>query len=334
MADYSKRPEVTVETMGKVHNPTGEGIPVSSSRVQNLTAKLKNNTNHTKNGTHDSHETKVKEEGSARRNIARKKNDGVAAGGHYDSRNKKQGGHGKGKWSEALDDYDTPPVMVLNEKDPLYDELESERYILSSEGDGNGKAQPNGFDPVAARQVYGPMLTLPEFKHQVSEIIREYFDSSDADEVRRSIGELRCKSFHSEVVKKAISLSFDEGPRERELVSRLLTSLHPSLLGDEDMEVGFENLLDSLDDLTIDIPDAKAMAGCFLARAVVDEVLAPIFLSNLNNRRMGDEVVEKAVSLLSHEHCAARLEKVWGPGDGRPVPELKGVMDQLLKVRL
>lgn len=56
------------------------------------------------------------------------------------------------------------------------------------------------------------------------------------------------------------------------------------------------------------------MAGSFLARAVVDEVLPPAYLSDLNNNRPGDLVVEKAVSLLSREHCNARLERVWGPG--------------------
>ena len=99
------------------------------------------------------------------------------------------------------------------------------------------------------------------------------------------------------------------------------------------MEAGFELLLDSLDDLCIDCPDAKSMVGSFLARAVVDEVLPPAFLSNRNNSHPGDEVVEKAVGLLSREHCTARLEHVWGPGDGRPVAELKDVMDQLLEVR-
>ena len=72
------------------------------------------------------------------------------------------------------------------------------------------------------------------------------------------------------------------------------------------------------------------MIGCFLARAVVDEVLPPAYLSNQNNDRPGNPVIEKAVSLLSREHCTARLERVWGPGDGRPVAELKTVLDQLL----
>jgi programmed cell death protein 4 len=68
-----------------------------------------------------------------------------------------------------------------------------------------------------------------------------------------------------------------------------------------------------------------------LARAIVDEVLPPAFISNRNNSHPGDEVIEKAVSLLSREHCTARLEKVWGPGDGRPVAELKEVIDQLIE---
>jgi programmed cell death protein 4 len=73
------------------------------------------------------------------------------------------------------------------------------------------------------------------------------------------------------------------------------------------------------------------MVASFVARAVVDEVLPPAFLSEQNNDRPGDIVVEKAVSLLSREHCNARLERVWGPGDGRPVEELKVDMDQLLQ---
>ena len=73
------------------------------------------------------------------------------------------------------------------------------------------------------------------------------------------------------------------------------------------------------------------MAASFLARAVVDEVLPPAFLSEQNNNRPGDYVIGKAVTLLNREHCNARLERVWGPGDGRPVEELKKDMDQLLQ---
>lgn len=222
--------------------------------------------------------------------------------------------------------------VASDENDPLYDQTEEGKYILSSSnGLDNGPKDANAYDPVAASVVYGPLLTLAEFKLRLGDAIKEYFDSADADEVISSIEEMKCKEYHPEVVKRAISLSLDEGPRERELISRLLTCLHPYPLKDADVEKGFEILLDSLDDLCIDIPDAKEMVGCFLARAIVDEVIPPAFISNRNNSHPGDGVVERALSLLSREHCTARLEKVWGPGDGRPVSELKEVIDQLVE---
>ena len=39
------------------------------------------------------------------------------------------------------------------------------------------------------------------------------------------------------------------------------------------------------------------------------------------------KVIAQAVRLLSREHCTARLDKIWGPGDGRPVPKLKVILD-------
>lgn len=325
MADFQKRPEITISTMGKVHNPSGEGIKAVSNNVKKRTVNSKVHSLH--NQPVD-HETKVKEIGSSRRNITRKK------GGNeqlYNSKNKKQGGAGKGTW-DALDGADFADVPdALDENDPNYDDFaEESKYILSSSnGNSNGEQELSGH--VDDRKVYGPMLTLAEFKIRVSDSIKEYFDSADADEVIRSIEETKCKEYHAEVVKRAISLSLDEGPRERELVSRLLTYLHPYPLDDSDVEKGFEILLDSLEDLSIDIPDARTITGCFLARAIVDEVIPPAFISNRNNNYPGDEVTEKTVTLLSREHCTARLEKIWGPGDGRPVTELKEVVDQLVE---
>lgn len=336
MSDYAKRSEITVETMGKVHNPTGTGVKAVSSQVKAKAVKHSNtnssNTNGSKNGegsvaksgipsaivVDDQHTTKVKE-GTAKRNITRKKTEG-----NFDSRNKKQGGHGKGKWKDDII-YDEE-VEPLDKKDPLYDETKG-KYVLSSHEDPESR----NYDPSEGRAVYGPMLTESEFKLQVTENLKEYFDSCDTDEVIRSIEELKCREYHPDVVKRAISDSLDKHPRERELISRLLTCLHPTPLTDKDMEEGFDILLDSLDDLTTDVPDAKTMVANFLARAVVDEVLAPAFLSEQNNKRPGDSVIEKSISLLSREHCTARLERVWGPGDGRPVAELKIEMDQILQ---
>uniref|UniRef100_A0A7S1UZL9 MI domain-containing protein n=1 Tax=Grammatophora oceanica TaxID=210454 RepID=A0A7S1UZL9_9STRA len=410
MVEFAKRPEVTVQTMGKVHNPSGQGVRAVSSQVQNKTLKMQQQQKaaaaatppiptkvETTNTTHH-HDTKVKEEGSSRRNIVRKKT--TAADGNYDSRNKKQGGHGKGQWNhdQLSSYYAEEEELPMDRKDPLYDETK-DRFILTSGStavvdnpvvaalDGGGDADPiiagkNGYHAPTNKAIYGPLLTLPEFKIRLAETLKEYFDSADAEEVVRSLDELKCRLYHPEIVKKAISLALDEGPRECELISKLFCCLlggdivvattattasdggtGPSTattpeavdvvdppaaaattttttirsgaavapLTRQEMEMGFEIVLDSLDDLEIDIPDAKTMVASFLARAVVDEVLTPAFLSQVNNSRPGNIVVEKAVSLLTREHSTARLERVWGPGDGRPVPELKASVDQLLQ---
>jgi len=322
--------------MGKVNNPSGQGVAAFSANGKQHTDN-KPNAAQPNHKPADDHSTRNTEEGSSRRNITRKKTDSASTG-QYDSRNKKRGGAGKGKWLEPTDGSDHV-ATALDENDPMYvaeEDADPSSYVLTSTG-AAGELRRAGARPSATydgggdKAVYGPMLTLSEFKIRVSDAVREYFDSSDADEVVRCIDEMKCRDYHPEVVKRAISLGLYAGPRERELVSRLLACLHPNPLADEEMEMGFEVLLDSIEDLVIDIPDAQAMVGSFLARAVVDEVLAPAFLSNRNNTHPGDCVVEKAVGLLSREHCTARLEKVWGPGDGRPVTELKEIMDQLLK---
>ena len=207
------------------------------------------------------HATGKTEDGSSRRNITRKKTD-PAATGRFDARNKKRGGAGKGQWKADVDGSDHAAVALAAD-DPLYvaeEDADPASYVLTSGAAGDRakeQALVPTYDPAAEKAVYGPMLTLPEFKLRVSDAVREYFDASDADEVVRCIDEMRCRDYHPEVVKRAISLGLDAGPRERELVSRLLACLHPNPLADGEMEMGFEVLLDSIDDLAIDIPDAK-----------------------------------------------------------------------------
>lgn len=237
-----------------MHNPTGEGIRAISTQVKAKTVAKLNSDSATEKAKVDEHETKVKE-GTAKRNITRKKTADKDSG-NYNSCHKKQGGHGKGQWRDEMDP-SYAVEMQIGEDDPLYDAAQDlDKYVLSS-STAPIETGTRGYDPGTAKAVYGPMLTLSEFKVQLAECIKEYYDSCDADEVIRSLQELGCIEYHAEIVKKAISLSLDKGPRERELTSRLLTCLHPTPLSLQDMEHGFNILLDGLDDLSKDVPDAK-----------------------------------------------------------------------------
>lgn len=238
-----------------MHNPTGEGVRAISTEAQAKAAKITAKTAASDAKVEDDYETRVVE-GTAKRNITRKKTADKDSG-NFNSAFKKQGGHGKGQWKEMMDP-SYAEKDPIDEKDPIYDEAEdSSKYILSSILQTDAvAAEKRGYDPGTSKAVYGPLLTLSEFKLQLTECIHEYYDSADADEVIRTLEELGCQEYHSEIVKKAVSLALDKSSRSRELTSRLLTCLHPTPMSMLDMTKGFEKLLDSMEDLQTDVPDA------------------------------------------------------------------------------
>lgn len=132
-------------------------------------------------------------------------------------------------------------------------------------------------------------------------------------------------------MKRIINKSCDKGDRERELVSQLLSALYPDTMSSSMIGKGFERLFEIIDEIEIDCPNAKSIVAIYLARAVKDEVLPPSFLSDAVVCNLGGDIVDSAKLMLSREHCGARLEHSWGPGDGRPVDEMKVVVDQLLE---
>ena len=327
-------------------------------------------------------------DGSAKRNIVRK---GV----------KKQGGGHKGHWAATDDGTVMLAKGSLDRDDPNYDS--AVRYLLllllfpshpptpptqsfipsthppttpikddDPENTVLEEARYDGGPRVREEEVGMP---LAAFKARIADALKEYFVSEDLEEMTRSVSELDAKVYHYELVKRAISMSLDGKERERELVSRLLSSLYPTLLSTADVGKGFERLFETVDDLQVDVPSAVRDIATFLARAVVDEILPPSFLSDPLVVGLGGEMVEHAKLLLSRDHMGARyvlppthppfihpqtlsstsfkrpfflllthppthpltlpsLEHIWGPGDGRSVPEMKIAIDQLVQVSL
>lgn len=126
-------------------------------------------------------------------------------------------------------------------------------------------------------------------------------------------------------------MSLDKGDRERELVSKLFSALYPDILSSNTIGKGFERLFEIVDEVEKDAPAAKQTISTFLARAVVDEVLPPSFLADSVVCNLGGEVVEVAKAMLSRDRAGAKLERSWGPGDGRPVEDMKVSVDQILQ---
>ena len=92
-------------------------------------------------------------------------------------------------------------------------------------------------------------------------------------------------------MKRIINAAIDKEDNHRELVSRLLSELYPDVLSMNMIGKGFERLFEIADEIEIDAPQARSIIATFVARAVVDEVLPPSFLTDSVVCNLGGEII-------------------------------------------
>jgi hypothetical protein len=157
-------------------------------------------------------------------------------------------------------------------------------------------------------------------------IIDEYLISGDLEEAEKSINEFNAEHQHHIFLKKALFIAMEKQAYERELVSRLLSAFYNTILTSSKITQGFHYALDSVEDVSLDIPDAKEILAKFLARAIIDEVLPPKFLSTCDKiatTKTAKESIGLAQGHIKQSHGSERLSRIWGPGDLRSVKRLK-----------
>jgi programmed cell death protein 4 len=200
-------------------------------------------------------ETVTGEEGTAKRNIIRR------GGAPKDRKENAAGG-----FCDDGSTYFDP--ASLDVRDPNYD----------SEDESGYKFIPDAFhnrDSIARSK-----LTLTKYKKTIEPLITEFFVTGDVDDMILNIQEIDAPEYAYECVKRAVNMSFDKSDRERELVSQLLSIGYPDLFSSSIVGKGFERLFEIIDEVMKDVPAARDYLAKFLARAVVDEILPPIFLSD------------------------------------------------------
>ncbi|CAO2826259.1 unnamed protein product [Amaranthus hypochondriacus] len=178
------------------------------------------------------------------------------------------------------------------------------------------------------------------FKTKAEAIIQEYFLSRDTIEVYRCLESENCNSSHelnAIFVKRLINIAMDRKNKEKEMVSVLLSSL---CLPAEDVANGFIMLIESADDIALDNPIIIEDLGKFLARAIVDEVIAPSHLEDIGNQFMGTNskghnIIQMTKSLLKARLSGERILRCWGGegsrGNGWTVDDVKDKIAKLLE---
>ncbi|KAL7245796.1 hypothetical protein ACSBR2_001016 [Camellia fascicularis] len=223
-----------------------------------------------------------------------------------DGRPKKGGAGGKGTWGGLLD---TDDSYSLDCNDPNYTSNEEiERK---------------------------PSSPFEEYKKTVAVIVEEYFATDDVISTANELRELGMPSYNYYFVKKLISMAMDRYNKEKEMAAVLLSSLYADVIDPPQVCKGFSKLVESTDDLIVDIPDTIDVLALFIARAVVDDILPPAFLTKemavLPKDSKGIDVIKRAEkSYLSAPLHAEIIERRWGGSRNKTVEDVKGQINNLL----
>lgn len=138
-----------------------------------------------------------------------------------------------------------------------------------------------------------------------------------------------------QVTELAINLALDRKSLQREMTSVLISDLYGNVFNHQNIADGFDSVLRSLSELTLDAPEAPTIVGQFIARAVADDCLPPKFVSSYKGKvdcPHARAALDKADILLNMKHGIVRLDNVWGTGGGlRPVKFLVKQIVLLLK---
>lgn len=182
---------------------------------------------------------------------------------------------------------------------------------------------------------------LDDYKKAVVTIIEEYFSNGQVELAASDLKDLGSAEFHPYFIKRLISMAMDRHDKEKEMASVLLSALYSDVITPAHISQGFFMLLESADDLAVDILDAVDVLALFVARAVVDDILPPAFLdrakrtfaeSSKGDVSKGLQVIETAEkSYLSAPHHAELVERRWGGTTHITVEEVKRKISDLLR---
>jgi len=219
---------------------------------------------------------------------------------------KKGGAGGKGTWGVGGKD-DLRPARNDDPDDPNYDS-ENESAV-----DGESV-----------------VLSKVDVSKPSEVIIKEYISGGEFDQTVKALQDV---SLPGDIfVKDCLLFGIEHHAYERELISQLLSHIYLNPVQAEKIEAGFQRTLNRIDDISLDNPDGVDTLSKFLARAVVDEIVAPAFFKHaVAETDKAKEVISLANGMITERHRIDRLAHVWGPGDLRSVRRLREETATLLQ---
>lgn len=173
------------------------------------------------------------------------------------------------------------------------------------------------------------------YRKKATIIVEEYFATDDVVSATNELRELEMPGYSYYFVKKLVSMAMDRHDKEKEMAAVLLSALYADVIDAPEVYRGFSILVESADDLIVDIPDTVDVLALFIARAVVDDILPPAFLKKqitlLSNDSKGVEVLKRAEKgYLAAPMHAESIERRWRGSKTKTVEDVKARINNLL----
>lgn len=102
-------------------------------------------------------------------------------------------------------------------------------------------------------------------------------------------------------------MAMDRHDKEKEMASILLFALYYDIISQAHISHRLFKLLESADDLTIDIPDTVDVLALFIARAVVDDIPPPAFLDRAEKHSQRALEILRLFKLLRRVTCLLHI---------------------------
>ncbi|XP_048491756.1 MA3 DOMAIN-CONTAINING TRANSLATION REGULATORY FACTOR 2 [Beta vulgaris subsp. vulgaris] len=178
-------------------------------------------------------------------------------------------------------------------------------------------------------------IAMEEYRKKAIVIIEEYFTNDDVISTANELRELGMPNYDYYFVKKLVSIAMDRHDKEKEMAAVLLSSLYADVISSAQVYKGFSKLVECADDLVVDIPNAVDILAIFIARAIVDDILPPIFLKKqktiLPKESKGVEVIKRTEKgYLYVPYHAEIIENKWGGSKNNSVEGVKTKINNLL----
>jgi programmed cell death protein 4 len=173
----------------------------------------------------------------------------------------------------------------------------------------------------------------------VKPLIAEYFVNGDAKDVAQTLRkfDFKQRSGGGELIAYIVTMALEKSNVHKELISRLLHDLNGIILRTSDYTEGYNSLLESLNDLSLDNPECSTDIGKFIARSIADKCIDNTdgkyfiqFKGNVKCSKM-QAALDKAETLVSMGDFYF-LNNVWNAQSSgfRPVRELADRMNIII----